>query len=297
MYYYQAVRQFLEYCEVERNYSPHTINAYSLALDQFADYMREMNIDTSTVEDITTADIRPFLGYLHDRGLVNKTIRLKIGAVKSLFKFCVKSRIIASNPAQLVSSPRQAKRLPSFLQPAEIEALMNSFDRSTPEGARDAAIAELLYSSGLRASELVSLKVAHVSDNNQLRITGKGSKERIVPVGRKATESLRQYLSLRDRLASQFSGNALFLSAQGKPLSSVGVYSIIHKALLPVTDAPQKSPHVLRHTFATHLLDRGADIRVISEMLGHSSLSSTQIYTHVTPERLKAVYKQAHPRA
>lgn len=296
MYYYQAVRQFLEYCEVERGLSGATIETYSIALDQFAEYLKAMNIDTNAVEDMTAADIRPFLGYLHDRGLAIRSIRQKVAAVKSFFRFCLKRAVVASNPAQLVPSPKQAKTLPSFLQPTEIEALMNSFDRSTPEGARDAAIAELLYSTGIRVGELVPLAVDHVSRGNQLRVMGKGGKERIVPIGAKAMESLECYLALRHELATQYSGDMLFLSNQGRPLSAIGVYTIIHRALLPITDAPQKSPHILRHSFATHLLDNGADIRAVSEMLGHSSLSSTQIYTHVTPERLKAVYKQAHPK-
>ncbi len=298
MQYYQAVRGFLEYCETERSHSAHTVEAYRLALDQFAEYLREAEIGPGSIGDLTAADIRPFLGYLHDQGLAVKSIRLKIAAVKSFFRFCVKRSLRTSNPALLVPSPRQEKKLPSFLQPSEIEQLMASFDTSTPAGARDAAIAELLYSSGLRVAELTSLTLAHITNEPQLRVMGKGRKERIVPVGSKAMESLRLYLSVRSQLARPgISGQALFLSARGKPLSPAGVYRIIHNALVPVSEASQKSPHVLRHTFATHLLDNGADIRAVSEMLGHSSLSTTQIYTHVSVERLKNIYKQAHPKA
>lgn len=298
MQYYQVVRAFLEYCEVERNRSAHTIETYRLALDQFADYMREMDIDAGSIETITTADIRPFLGHLHDKGLTAKTLRLKIAAVKSLFRFCLKRDFVTSNPTLLIPSPRQEKKLPSFLQPAEVERLMASFDTSTPEGTRDAAIAELLYSSGLRVSELTSLGVHSIApDDHQVRVVGKGRKERIVPVGAKAVESLKRYLAVRSQLVQPgVSGSALFLSNRGKPLSPAGVYRIIHNALAPVTEAEQKSPHVLRHTFATHLLDNGADIRAVSEMLGHSSLSTTQIYTHVSVERLKNIYKKAHPK-
>ncbi len=298
MQYYQAVRGFLEYCETERNHSAHTVEAYRLALDQFADYMREAEINIDTISSLTTADIRPFLGYLHDQGLSVKSIRLKIAAVKSFFRFCVKRAFVASNPALLVPSPRQEKKLPSFLQPAEIERLMASFDTSTPAGARDAAVAELLYSSGLRVAELTSLTVAHITAEPQIRVIGKGRKERIVPIGSKAMESLRHYLAMRSQLVHpRVSGQALFLSARGNPLSPAGAYRIIHNALAPISEASQKSPHVLRHTFATHLLDNGADIRAVSEMLGHSSLSTTQIYTHVSVERLKNIYKQAHPKA
>ena len=298
MQYYQAVREFLEYCETERNHSAHTIEAYRLALDQFADYMRQADIDMGAVGDLTTADIRPFLGYLHDCGLGVKSIRLKIAAVKSLFRFCVRRGIAACNPALPVPSPRQEKKLPSFLQPAEIDRLLSSFDTSTPAGARDAAIAELLYSSGLRVGELTSLTVGHITGEPLLRVVGKGRKERIIPIGSRAMASLQHYLAVRCLLVHPpFSGQALFLSARGKPLSPAGVYRIIHNALAPVSDAGQKSPHVLRHSFATHLIDNGADIRAVSEMLGHASLSTTQIYTHVSVERLKNVYRQAHPKA
>lgn len=297
MQYYQAVRAFLEYCEVERNLSAHTVEAYRIALDQFAAYAVESDVDISSVAALAPADVRPFLGYLRDHGLSVKSIRLKLAAVKSLFRFCAKRSVIPVNPAAAVSSPRHEKKLPSFLQPAEIERLMASFDVSTPAGARDAAIAELLYSSGLRVAELTSLTLGHLSSEPQLRILGKGRKERIVPVGSKAVEALRRYLALRPQLVQHSSGQALFLSARGKPLSSAAVYRIIHNALMPITEAQQKSPHVLRHTFATHLLDNGADIRAVSDMLGHSSLSTTQIYTHVSVERLKNIYKQAHPKA
>lgn len=297
MQYYLAVRAFLEYCDIERSYSARTVEAYQLALDQFGAYLHEEGIGTDNIALLTTDDIRPFLGWLHDAGLSGKSIRLKVAAVRSFFKFCLRQEFITRNPAGLLPSPKSEKKLPSFLQPSEIDALMALFDRSTPEGARDAAIAELLYSSGLRVSELTSLTVGHIQPQEaRLRITGKGRKERIIPVGTPAMESLQHYLALRPALAGPASGTALFLTSRGKPVTPAGVYRIIHKALLAVSESDKKSPHVLRHTFATHLLDNGADIRAVSEMLGHSSLSTTQIYTHVSVDRLKKIYKQAHPR-
>jgi integrase/recombinase XerC len=298
MQYYLAVRAFLEYCDVERNYSLRTVESYQLALDQFGTYLHEEGASVQDITLLTTNDIRPFPGWLHDKGLATKSIRLKLAAVRSFFKFCLKREFISLNPAVLLPSPKVSKKLPSFLQPSEIDALMNLFDRSTPEGARDAAIAELLYSSGLRVSELTALTTTHIDvQEPRLRILGKGRKERIVPVGAPAMESLRQYLAVRHALVSPESGTALFLTSRGKPLSPAGVYRIIHKALLAVSESSQKSPHVLRHTFATHLLDNGADINAVSEMLGHASLSTTQIYTHVSVDRLKKIYKQAHPKA
>lgn len=298
MQYYLAVRAFLEYCDVERGYSPRTVESYQLALDQFGAYLHAEGIGIENITQLSTSDIRPFLGWLHDRGLSTKSIRLKLAAVRSFFKFCLKREFVTLNPTVLIPSPKTEKKLPSFLQPSEIDALMNLFDRSTAEGARDAAMAELLYSSGLRVSELTALTVAHIdAQEPRLRILGKGRKERIVPVGAPAMESLRGYLALRPALAGPESGSALFLTSRGKPMSPASVYHIIHKALLLVSESSQKSPHVLRHTFATHLLDNGADINAVSEMLGHASLSTTQIYTHVSVDRLKKIYKQAHPKA
>lgn len=296
MHYYLAVRAFLEYCDRERGYSARTVESYQLALDQFAAYLQEEHIPDNNIGELTTQDIRLFLGWLHDRGLSAKSIRLKIAAIRSFFKFCLKRAFIAHNPAVLVPTPKLDKKLPSFLQPSEIDALMALFDRSTVTGARDAAIAELLYSSGLRVSELTSLTLAHINQDNHLRIIGKGRKERIVPVGSRAAESLRHYMSLRPQLLHTPT-NALFLSSRGAALQPAGVYRIIHKALLAVSEATQKSPHVLRHSFATHLLDNGADIKAVSDMLGHSSLSTTQVYTHVSIDRLKKAYKQAHPKS
>lgn len=296
MQYYSAVRAFLEYCDTERGYSSRTVESYQLALDQFAEYLHAERIGDSDITQLATDDIRLFLGWLHDKGLSAKSIRLKIAAVRSFFKFCLRRAYIAHNPAVLVPTPKLSKKLPSFLQPSEIEHLMNSFDRSTATGARDAAIAELLYSSGLRVSELTALTLEHLNANHQLRIVGKGKKERVVPIGARAVESIQQYLALRPQLLHTPT-NALFLSSRGMPLQPVGIYRIIHQALLTTSEAKQKSPHVLRHSFATHLLDNGADIKAVSDMLGHSSLSTTQVYTHVSVDRLKKAYKQAHPKA
>lgn len=296
MHYYLAVRAFLEYCDTERGYSARTVEAYQLALDQFAAYLHDEHIADDDIAQLTTDDIRLFLGWLHDNGLHTKSIRLKVAAVRSFFKFCVKRSYIAHNPALLVPTPKLDKKLPSFLQPSEIDSLMALFNRSTATGARDAAIAELLYSSGLRVSELTNLTLEHLNTSNQLRVVGKGGKERIVPIGSRAVESIQQYLALRSQLLNKPT-NALFLSSRGLPLQPAGVYRIIHKALLAVSETKQKSPHVLRHSFATHLLDNGADIKAVSDMLGHSSLSTTQVYTHVSIDRLKKAYKQAHPKA
>jgi integrase/recombinase XerC len=299
--YEQAVQEFLSACELQKGYSPHTIETYRFALMEFLDYFKSEYGVNPDINAIEPADIRPFLGYLHDRGLSKKSLRVKIAAVKSFFKFAFRQSWIDRNPAAIVSTPKAEKKLPSFLQSGEIESLMDSFDPSSPGGARNIAIAELLYSSGLRVSELIQLPMHDLDMHaGTVRVMGKGKKERIVPIGGKAIEALEAYIAMRSYLTSLDTAKPdgkVFLSERGKMMNPSVVYRIIRRAMNPVTESPQKSPHVLRHTFATHLLDNGADISSVSEMLGHSSLSATQVYTHVSVDRLKQAYQKAHPRA
>jgi integrase/recombinase XerC len=299
--YEQAVQEFLSACELQKGYSPHTIETYRFALMEFLDYFKSEYGVNPDINAIEPADIRPFLGYLHDRGLSKKSLRVKIAAVKSFFKFAFRQSWIDRNPAAIVSTPKAEKKLPSFLQSGEIESLMDSFDPSSPGGARNIAIAELLYSSGLRVSELIQLPMHDLDMHaGTVRVMGKGKKERIVPIGGKAIEALEAYIAMRSYLTSLDTARPdgkVFLSDRGKMMNPSVVYRIIRRAMNPVTESPQKSPHVLRHTFATHLLDNGADISSVSEMLGHSSLSATQVYTHVSVDRLKQAYQKAHPRA
>jgi integrase/recombinase XerC len=299
--YEQAVQEFLSACELQKGYSPHTIETYRFALMEFLDYFKSEYGVNPDINAIEPADIRPFLGYLHDRGLSKKSLRVKIAAVKSFFKFAFRQSWIDRNPAAIVSTPKAEKKLPSFLQSGEIESLMDSFDPSSPGGARNIAIAELLYSSGLRVSELIQLPMQDLDMHaGTVRVMGKGKKERIVPIGGKAIEALEAYIAMRSYLTSLDTAKPdgkVFLSERGKMMNPSVVYRIIRRAMNPVTESPQKSPHVLRHTFATHLLDNGADISSVSEMLGHSSLSATQVYTHVSVDRLKQAYQKAHPRA
>jgi site-specific recombinase XerD len=202
------------------------------------------------------------------------------------------------NPANILTAPKVEKKLPSFLQAKEVVILMQSFDRSTPTGSRDAALAELLYGSGLRISEALQLELHSVDRRrSSVRVMGKGSKERIVPVGKATLDALQTYSALRSGFHAPVTETALFLNNNGKRMTPSQAWSVINKAMHGITESKQKSPHVLRHSFATHLLDNGADIQAVSEMLGHASLSTTQVYTHVSVERLKAAYKQAHPKA
>jgi len=295
---YKAISGFLEYCEVERNYSVKTIESYSHALAQFYDYFKSEYGEVPFLEEILPNDVRPFLGYLHDVGQSKASLRLKMSAVKSFFKYCLKKELLDNNPASLISIPKKEKKLPSFLLEKEVGKMMDDFNSDNPIDLRNLALAEILYSSGLRISECLGLNVGDIDlTRKSVLVTGKGNKQRVVPVGSKAIEAVKQYSARRKELLSSSLEKALFLTKNGKRLSPSSAYRMINRAMSGITESSQKSPHVLRHSFATHLLDGGADIQSVSEMLGHSSLSSTQIYTHVSVERLKNAYKKAHPKA
>ena len=293
-----GLRTFLDYCQFERSYSTHTVESYKHALTEFNDYLAEEYSDMPEVEEINTNDIRPFLGWLNDKGNARASLRQKISAVKSFFKYCQKKGYVKRNPATLVPTPKSQKKLPSFLLKNEITSMLANCDLESPLGLRNLALTELLYSSGLRISEALQLEVTGINFSQKtVRVLGKGNKERVVPIGEKALLAISNYMVARHKLAKNNIEKAMFLTNTGKRLDSPGAYRAIHKLMIGATEATQKSPHVLRHSFATHLLDNGADIQSVSEMLGHASLSTTQVYTHVSIERLKDAYKKAHPKA
>ncbi len=251
------------------------------------------------IQKITSQHIKRFISFLHHNQMSKKTLKARTSAIKSFFKFLYKNDLVATDPSYLISTPKIEKNIPSFLLPSEIKNLLESIKPEDPISSRNLALIELLYSSGLRISEALNLTINNFNPYSQtLRVIGKGNKVRIVPIGKKAIEAITKYLEFRKELArgKEHSGK-IFLTKSGKPLKPSESYRIIHSLLTKFSDAPQKSPHVLRHTFATHLLDKGADIQSVSEMLGHSSLSSTQIYTHVSVQKLKDAYKKAHPKA
>lgn len=293
-----AIESFKKYLKIEKNFSDKTLEAYDYALNQFLEYLNEMDINVQKMDNIEFNDIRPFLGWLNDKGYSKTSIKLKISAIKSFFKFAHRRGLIKKNAASLVPTPKLDKKLPSFLLKDEIKKVLDNLDITDPIQSRNHALIELLYSSGLRISEALNISIFDIDlSRKSVRVMGKGKKERVVPIGSKAIESLKNYIKLRNLLSDCKKENSLFLSKNGTKLNPVDAYRIINKLLKAVTESPQKSPHTLRHTFATHLLDNGADIQSVSEMLGHSSLSTTQIYTHVSVERLKKAYKKSHPRA
>lgn len=313
-----AVNEFLVSLDVEKGASVHTLTAYRIALEQFVGFMDETWGSELELDQVKELHLRPFLGWMHDNALGKRTMRMKLAAVKSMFKFHVRSGTLDHNPAALTSSPKIETKLPSFLQQTEAVALQTAFDLSTPEGLRDAALCELLYGSGLRISEALQLNVGDIDTHSRsVRVLGKRNKERIVPVTQTSIDAIAAYMKVRSEFRIQPSvarvtvvnqasqapseplpdEHALFLGARGKRLTPQGAYRIVRRTLGPITEAQRKSPHVLRHSFATHLLDNGADLKAVSEMLGHSSLSTTQVYTHVSVERLKDAYQKAHPRS
>lgn len=295
-----SVRKFLEYIEAERRYSPNTVRSYEVDLQQFVSYLSAHHL--AAFDSVTKDIIRAFLSSLLDSGMRRKSVARKIACLRSFFRFAKRHHVVTSNPTLTLVSPKLEKRLPTFLDEAAMERLFADLDQSTSEGRRNAAILELFYSTGMRLGELVNLNKEDL-DRAQgvVKITGKGSKQRIVPVGRKALTAVESYLPDRDRLLAKKGTlreeHALFLTAKGDRLYAEAVSRMVKKVIGRVSEVEKTSPHVIRHTFATHLLNRGADLRAVKELLGHESLSTTQVYTHVSTEQLKKVYRQSHPKA
>ena len=290
-----TIQEFSSYLENERRSSNHTVKNYLVDLTQFVNFL-EGRKKGQAVHDIDHLSVREYLGTLF--GSKNPTsIARKLSSLRSFFDFCIKRGLIKSNPAKEVPSPKVPKRVPKFLTVDEVFALLDSPSTNDALGRRDKGILELLYASGLRVSELVGLNLPDVDlKEGTVRVLGKGRKERIVPVGKKACDSLRNYLDLRPALTNESDG-AIFVNRSGTRLSTRAVERLLIKYIKQSGIQKAATPHVLRHTFATHLLNAGADMRGIQELLGHSSLSTTQKYTHVGIEKMMEVYDKAHPKA
>lgn len=292
------IESFTAYQQVGRNVSPLTVKAYTEDLVQFADFARK--IDLSDWNQVRYQHIRQFLGGLQREGYQRASIARKLAALRAFYRFLLRQGKVESDPASAVSTPKQEKRLPKVLQEPQIELLMRAPDCMKPAGLRDRAILETLYASGMRASELVGLRVDDVSQGDEVRVFGKGSKERIVLLGRAAREALSEYVTKgRPQFAAKATkpSTALFLNRSGGPLTARSVQRVLDKYFQAASAEMKVSPHVLRHSFATHLLEHGADLRVVQELLGHADIATTQIYTHVSQEYLKRIYEKAHPRA
>ncbi|MBI4115561.1 MAG: tyrosine recombinase XerC [Candidatus Omnitrophica bacterium] len=290
------VRQFFSYLEAARGASPHTIKNYGTDLKEFFSFLTGKSL-----AEVDTLLIRSFLAHLKSRGQSKATLSRKLAALRSFFKYLARENHLKTNPVLGISTPKREKKLPHFLDLGEVTHLLEAPSENTWEGKRDRSILETLYSSGVRVSELVGLNQGDVDLlSGLLKARGKGKKERIVPIGEKALHAIRSYL---DAMPAPFrkkddSPNApLFLNRLGTRLTDRSVRRLILKYAKRLSLKSGISPHTLRHTFATHMLDRGADLRSVQELLGHANLSTTQIYTHVTTRRLQEAYTRAHPRA
>lgn len=315
-----AVKQFLNYLRAVRNSSPHTLRSYGNDLEQFLAFLTPPGTPMPAPQEVTHVMIREFIAHLHDLRLEKSTIARKLAAIRSFFKYAVREGVVARSPARMVATPKLPKRIPAVLSAEDLNAFLDSIaadpqpasgrqrklarqsDESRLMVRRDRAILEMLYASGLRVSELTGLNLLDMDRKElMLRVRGKGSKERIVPYGGKAEKALEAYESVRDEILRKAGGRgdrqAVFLNHFGTRLTQRSVARIVKKYARLANVNWDLHPHSLRHAFATHLLADGADLRAIQELLGHSSLSTTQRYTHATIRQLLEVFDKAHPRA
>ena len=304
----QFIEQFLEHLRYERNVSSHTLRNYSSDLEQFLDFLAPADPTTGkrTTPEVSSIDhltIREWLASLHSAQKKKASIARKLAALRTFFQFLVREGMLELNPAKLVATPKREKKLPKHLSIEEAIRFIETPDLETDLGKRDRAMLELMYATGVRVAELTTLNLADVDFRNQLiRVTGKRRKQRIVPFGDPAGDAIRQYLGVRDKFLfnapiSKRDEEALFLNYQGTRITTRSVGRMVDKYIRICAGMHNISPHALRHSFATHLLDSGADLRDIQELLGHARLSTTQVYTHVSMEKLIEVYDKAHPKA
>jgi len=299
----EEIHSFLNHLSVEKGFSENTVNAYRNDLNQLASFVEETATFQGGKPEWSTVDRNLLISYILDlkeRNYAPATIARKVAAVKSFFGFLVADGLLRSDPTENLSSPKVGKSLPKPLSTAEVEALLAApAELSTPEAERDVAMLELLYASGMRVSELVSLNIGDVNlEAGFVRCLGKGSKERVIPIHQEAARSIKEYLvEARPRLLRDEEEEALFLNRRGERLTRQGFWLIL-KTYAKMADIKKEvTPHTLRHSFATHVLSGGADLRAVQELLGHANISSTQIYTHLTSEHVRQAYERAHPRA
>jgi len=296
--------RYIDYLRFEKRYSAHTILAYHTDLDDFSGFL---SIQYS-ISDLLLADhymIRSWLISLIERDVSPRSVNRKLSTLKSFYRYCQKLGLAQNNPMLKVVAPRVSKQLPVFLTRQNLDKLIHSIEYTNDyQGCRDKLIVTLFYATGIRRAELMQIKITDLDlGQGTLKVMGKRNKERIIPLGEQLISMLNGYLIIRssffseNNLSDQNNGMPLFVTSKGEPVYPKLIYTIVHKYLSLIASNSKLSPHVLRHTFATHMLDDGADLNAIKEILGHSSLAATQVYTHNTIEKLKSIYKQAHPRA
>ncbi|MGB9677609.1 MAG: tyrosine recombinase XerC [Candidatus Ratteibacteria bacterium] len=288
----EQLNKFIDYLENQKNYSKHTIRSYKKDISQFIEFIKEKKI--SNFEKVEYEDFINFIGKLKNSNLKEKTIGRKVASLKSFYKFLFIRKFIKKNPALLIKSPKIPEKLPNFLTYDEICKILEIPGNSKNwRILRDKTILELLYSTGIRVGELANLRIDDINFTDEvIKVKGKGKKERIVPVGKPALNCLIEYIEKRPNKTEKF----LFLNKYGKKLTERSIERIVKKYTLISGINKRVTPHTIRHTFATHLLDKGADLRTVQELLGHERITTTQIYTHLTVEKLKELYEKFHPR-
>ena len=289
---------FLQYLQTEKRYSPHTIRSYNNDLDQFNLFLNENSMPENPAE-ITSFQIRAWIVSLMDRDITAVTVHRKISCLRVFFRWLRKEGIIKTDPLEKVVLPKRKKTLPVFVREESLDKLLDGSDFGDDfAGLRNRTIIEMLYLTGMRRAELIGLRIADVDlQESTVKVTGKRNKQRIIPLTKPFTARIEEYLGARNGFTGEIKSDWFFITDRGNKLYDKFVYNIVRNYLSMVTTIEKKGPHILRHTFATHMLNRGADLNVIKEFLGHANLSATQVYTHNTFEKLKKIYKQAHPRA
>lgn len=293
------LERFIQYIKFEKRYSPHTVSAYQSDLDQFFKFLNEPEQTVTSPAEITYQHIRNWMVHLMGE-MTARSVNRKIATLRKYFKFLLREGLITDNPTSKIQSPKNVKRLPVVVEDEKLNAMLNSDEvfGDDFEGVRDKLVLEILFGTGIRLAELVGLKEQDIDIyNDTMKVLGKRNKERIVPINHELKLLLEQYIELKKNRNSDNNSLTLIVTNKGSDVYPKFIYLIVHKYLSYISTQNKKSPHVLRHTFATSLLNRGADLNAIKELLGHANLSATQVYTHNSVERLKSIYKQAHPKA
>jgi integrase/recombinase XerC len=292
------IQSFIDYLTFQKRYSPHTIVSYENDLCAFFDFIA-LQFECTKIEEVSASFVRTWLASMKEAGMESKSINRKISSLKSFFKYQLKQGVVLTSPMVTIISPKVKKRLPQFVDEKDIHTLFSYIEfPDNWEGKTHRLLLQLFYNTGMRQAELVNLKEAQVdSGNGNIKVIGKGNKERVLPVSKELMFLVVDYLKGKRIHFEQFDSELLLVNGKGKKLYPKYVYNVVRHYLSSVTTIDKKSPHVLRHSFATHLMNNGADLNAVKELLGHSSLAATQIYTHNTIEKLKDVYKKAHPKA
>ena len=294
----KALQQFVDYLKFQKRYSQHTVISYQTDLTAFFDFV-ELTFGNTTLPDIKASFVRTWLASLKAQGMEAKSINRKISSLKSFFKYQLKEQVITVSPMGTIISLKMKKRLPQFVEKTDINTLFSYVEFPDDwQGKTDRVLLQLFYNTGIRQAELVSLKENQIDRfKKTIKVLGKGNKERIIPVSEELLQILKNYMADKKEIFEKYDPEVLLIGEKGKKLYPKYVYNAVKKYLSKITTISKKSPHVLRHTFATHLMNNGADLNAVKELLGHSSLAATQIYTHNSIEKLKDIHKKAHPKA